>query len=147
MIKKTSTIESVLPENNEDKTNMADQTEEIFERRRKIPMKLVIPSLAVLLVTTIGISFYFYNKSSSNDVDQKEIAAVIAVVGELIVLPDEEPTLATVTDPEKLRDQPFFAKAKIGDKVLLYPIAKKIILYDPEVNKIIEAAVLNIETQ
>ena len=56
----------------------------------------------------------------------------------------EDPTVATVVDPERLRDQPFFANAKQGDKVLIYTNAKKAILYSPESNKIIEVAPVNI---
>lgn len=47
-------------------------------------------------------------------------------------------------DPEKLRDQPFFANAQRGDKVLIYANAKKAILYNPPSNKIIEVAPVNI---
>lgn len=68
-------------------------------------------------------------------------------VGKLMVLPeDETPTLATVTDAERLKDQPFFAKAKNGDKVLIYPNNRLAILYDPESNKILAVGTVNIGT-
>ena len=64
---------------------------------------------------------------------------------EFIVLPeDEQPTIATVSDPEVLKGQPFFAKAKKGFKVLIYANAKKSILYDPFENKVVETASMNI---
>lgn len=70
-----------------------------------------------------------------------EAEDTVARVGKLIVLPEgEDPTVATVTDPEKLRDQSFFANAKKGDKVLIYTRAKKAYLYDPSLNKLIEVA-------
>ena len=76
---------------------------------------------------------------------QDEAKKLVADVGRLIVLPtNEQPTIATVADPDKLRDQPFFANAKKGDKVLIYTNAKKAILYDPVENKIVEVAPLNI---
>lgn len=60
-------------------------------------------------------------------------------VGKLMVLPpDEDPAVVTVTDKEKLGGQPFFAGAKNGDKVLVFAKAKKAILYDPSANKIVE---------
>ena len=84
-------------------------------------------------------------KENPQQLAQEEATAVVERVGKLIVLPEgEQPTVATVTDPERLRDQPFFAKAKRGDKVLIYTNAKKAILYDPVGNKIVEAAPLNI---
>jgi hypothetical protein len=64
-------------------------------------------------------------------------------VGQLIVLPtDEQPTIATVSDLDKLKGQPFFAHAELGDKVFIYSGAKKAILYRPSTNKIIELAPL-----
>ena len=99
---------------------------------------------------TLGAAGYFYKqlshlKANPTQVVADETNAVLAKVGKLIVLPaDEQPTLATVTDPEKLRDQPFFASATKGDKVLIYANAKKAILYNPTENKIVEVAPINI---
>ena len=74
-----------------------------------------------------------------------EASQLLAEVGKLMVLPEnEQPTIATVTDLEKLKDQPFFAKAQVGDKVLIYTSAKKAILYRPTENKIIELAPLSV---
>ncbi len=68
-------------------------------------------------------------------------------MGRLITLPEgEEPTVATITDIEKLKDQTFFQKAKNGDKVIIYTNAKKAILYDPIARKIIDVAPVNIGT-
>jgi hypothetical protein len=72
----------------------------------------------------------------------------VAAVGKLIVLPtDEQPTLATVVDPSKLKNQPFFAQAQKGDQVLIYTNARKAILYSPTANKIVEVAPLIIGAQ
>lgn len=79
---------------------------------------------------------------------REETNLLVDEVGKLIVLPqDESPTIATVTDLEKLKSQPFFANAQIGDKVLIYARAQKAILYRPDQNKIIELAPLNTEIQ
>ena len=51
--------------------------------------------------------------------------------------------MATVSDPEKLKDQPFFAKAQKGDKVLIYSNSQKAILYSPTEDKIVEVAPIN----
>ncbi len=64
-------------------------------------------------------------------------------VGKLMVLPKEVPTIATVTDITKLKNQPFFANAKNGDRVLLYTQAKKAILYRPSIKKIIDVEPIN----
>jgi len=113
----------------------------------------VLGGLLVLLLISAGAAVYFYQQLSDlrgnpQDVAQKEVEAVITKVGKLIVLPEgETPTLATVSDPEALKSQPFFAKAAKGDKVLIYTNARKAILYNPESNKIVEVAPVNIGGQ
>ena len=109
--------------------------------------------LAAIVIVAFGSTYYFYGeysalKNNSDKQVQEETAKIIAQVGTLIVLPEGEmPTMATVADPEKLKDQPFFAKAKKGDRVLIYAKAKKAILYNPESNKIVEVAPINIGNQ
>lgn len=58
---------------------------------------------------------------------------------------DEKPTIATVTDITKVKDQPFFAHAQNGDKVLLFSKAGKAILYRPSTKKIIELAPIDLK--
>ena len=110
-------------------------------------------AVSILVVVTLaagGTAYYFYNEASAlkNDPDKiarEDTEKLVAKVSKLIVLPEgETPTIATVSDPEKLADQAFFAKAKKGDKVLIYASAKRAILYDDESNKIVEVAPINI---
>ncbi|MCR4274982.1 MAG: hypothetical protein NUW02_02960 [Candidatus Campbellbacteria bacterium] len=105
-----------------------------------------------VFVGALGVAFYFYRevatlKQNPQAVAEEEAEELVKVVGKLIILPkDEVPTIATVSDPEKLKDQPFFAKAKIGDKVLIYAKAQKAYLYDPIVNRILEVAPISVNT-
>jgi Flp pilus assembly protein CpaB len=111
------------------------------------PVNLILIIVTAASLVTAG---YFYTEvgrikanpqAELASVAASELKEVVAKVGRLVVLPtDEEPTLATVADPEKLKDQPFFANAKAGDKVLVYNQAQKAILYDPVQDKIIEIA-------
>ncbi|MDP2630898.1 MAG: hypothetical protein Q8P56_05845 [Candidatus Uhrbacteria bacterium] len=109
--------------------------------------------LTACVLVSGGLAIYFYKqaahlRSNLGDAAQAEVSEVeqlLAAVGKLIVLPEgETPTIATVSDLEKLKSQPFFVNAKNGDKVLIYTNAKKAILYDPVANKIIEVAPINI---
>jgi len=106
--------------------------------------------LVGVAVVAFGSAYYFYGQYSDlranpNKVAQEETAKVVAKISKLIVLPeDETPTLATVSDPEALKSQPFFAKAKKGDRVLIYANARKALLYNPESNRIVEVAPINI---
>jgi len=74
-----------------------------------------------------------------------ETRKIIDQVGQLVALPENEtPTVATITDVEKLKEQPFFANAQNGDKILIYTGVRKAILYRPTVNKVIEVAPVNV---
>ena len=100
-----------------------------------------------------GYSYSKYNNSQKEvkrlsnpqEAAKAQVSEAVAKVGQLVELPPSEtPTLATVNDPAKLKDQAFFANAKVGDQVLIYTQAKKAILYRPSTNKIIEIAPVNI---
>lgn len=67
----------------------------------------------------------------------KEVENLKGEVGALIPLPNEDPSIATVVDTQKLQGQPFFAQAQNGDKVLFYQNSNKKILYRPSENRII----------
>ena len=105
--------------------------------------------LVLITIASLSVAGYFYTQvqklsEGAPAATADELAEIIEKVGRLVVLPTkEQPTLATVSDPEQLKDQPFFAKAKKGDKVLVYSVAKKVILYDPVADKIVEVAPIN----
>lgn len=118
--------------------------------------QMVIAGFFLVLLASIGSSVYFYRNwqvektklANSADAGAKEARDLVAKVGKLMELPTgEEPTVARITDPTKLANQPFFAKAKKGDQVIIYANAKLAILYDPEVNKILNVAPVNIGNQ
>jgi uncharacterized membrane protein YcjF (UPF0283 family) len=130
--------------------------EEIKNPKKSFGRKFLITIIIIVVLGVVATSIYFainfYLKAQKLE-SQNQMAAVgvvenvISEVGKLIVLPtDEEPTVATISDAEKLRDQPFFAKAKNGDKVLIYTKAEKAILYDPVAKKIVEVAPLNMNS-
>lgn len=113
--------------------------------------KLVVPIAILVLAVIAGSGYYLYSQNQKSPSGQnppsaqEEVKGLVSEVGKLIDLPTgEDPTVATVTDIEKLKDQPFFANAKNGDKVLIYTQAKKAILYDPNSKKILEVAPVNI---
>lgn len=93
-------------------------------------------------------SVYVGKGSNAEQQAKDDLEKTVAAVGKLMVLPaDEEPTLATVSDPSKLEGQQFFTNAKAGDKMLIYTKLKKVILYSPEIGKIIEVGSLNLTNQ
>lgn len=119
-----------------------------------IPRKaLLILGIVTILLIALVPSYYFYSQYQKSQkllqnptlATQEEVKALIAKVSRLIELPtNEEPTVATVSDKEKIKDQAFFQKAENGDKVLIYTQGKKAILYRPSINKVIEVAPINL---
>lgn len=114
---------------------------------------LVVASLMLLLAAGGVLAYKEYDKvkkenQSLSDPEQSariESERVQREVASLIEVPtDEAPTIATVKDVGQLKNQPFYAKAQNGDRVLFYANAKKAILYRPSAKKIIEVATLNI---
>lgn len=76
-------------------------------------------------------------ESAPTEADAEQLVARVA---RLIELPGgEAPTVAAVTDLAPLSGQPFFERAKIGDIVLLFPQAKRAVLYDSVADRIVEA--------
>lgn len=115
------------------------------------------PVMVVLLAAAIGTAAYYVNRYHDSQNQVKKLASnptvtaqqqqqdLINKVGKLTVLPaGEAPTVATVTDISKLKDQAFFVNAQNGDKVLIYTQAKKAFLYRPSTNKIINIAPVNL---
>jgi hypothetical protein len=120
--------------------------------------KTILLAIAVvLLIGAAGTSYYFYSQYQSaqsklnnpNQAAQQETQSLINQMGKIIDLPaadikNGEPTMASVLDKTKLKDQPFFASAENGDKVLIYTKAKKAFLYRPSTGKIINVAPVTI---
>ena len=123
-----------------------------------VPKKVVGKNIqyiigAILIVAALVPSVYFYLQNrqaqarlaNPNLFATEETNKYIGQISKLMMLPTgETPTLATVNDKDKLKNQPFFANAENGDKVLIYTNAKKAILFRPSLNKIIDVAPINV---
>lgn len=107
------------------------------------PVVMVLAML-FLIATSIAGYFYYQYKHSAEVADTKEIEDLVEQIGQVMLLPEGMPTLATVTDREKLAEQPFFQKAENGDKVLIYSESGRAILYRPSQKKIVDVTVVNV---
>jgi hypothetical protein len=120
-------------------------------------MSKAVKFITVLVILGIisGLSFttyYFYSQyqkaqslvANPQEITKNEIADLVAKISVSMDLPAEQPTLATILEADKLKDQPFFINAQNGDKVLIYAEAKKAILYRPSTNKIVEVSPLSL---
>ena len=129
--------------------------EEENKKTSKFGLKTIAPIVAIILILAgIGGTYYFYTQNKKSQallkdptaVQQAETKEILKKLSEFMVLPtDEEPNVATVLDVNQLKDQPFFAQAQNGDKVIIYAKADKAILYRPATNKIVNVSSVNLE--
>lgn len=117
---------------------------------------IIVLGLPLMIAAAVAVGYLYLNlQQTKQELEQvkrdpqaaatKETNQLIEEVSKKIALPeDEQPTVATVTDKEKLKDQPFFAKAENNDKLLIYPNAKKVYLYRPSAEKVIEVGTINL---
>jgi hypothetical protein len=116
--------------------------------------KIVVSIIILIAIVAIVICLILLNRNpslgqaGSQAANAAEVEAVVNEISKVILLPTgETPTIATVSDPEPLKVQPFFTNAQKDDVVLLYAGAKKAILWRPSTKKIIEVSPLNIPTE
>lgn len=113
--------------------------------RPQLQKKHVVKFLGILLflgVTAAGGYYYWQYERVKKDptiIAQAETKFITGKISAFVDVPiDEQPSIATITDIEKLKDQSFFKKAKNGDKLIIYNKAQKAILYRPSENKIVD---------
>jgi hypothetical protein len=110
---------------------------------------LVVLSFLIITATAataLGFSLYAYRQMQvlqARPVPKPDDdASMIATIGKVMMLPDEKPTIISVTDRDKLQNQEFFKKALNGDKIIIYEGIRRIILYRPSTGLIVDVAPL-----
>jgi hypothetical protein len=116
---------------------------------RTSPQTITISCLVLASISLATGMLYFRSEAIQARRDpqrliQEESKRLVAEVGLIMRIPDEEPTIAVVTDPSVLKDQPFFSRAEAGMKVLIFTEARRAILYDPAGRKVVEVASFDI---
>jgi hypothetical protein len=78
-------------------------------------------------------------------ISEREARTLKGEVGKLIVLPQEEPVMALVTNADQLiAEQPFYQGVSNGDVLIIYPQARKAILYSYKNKKLINVGPVNV---
>ncbi|MEX0895393.1 MAG: LytR C-terminal domain-containing protein [Patescibacteria group bacterium] len=123
-----------------------------------IQNKLKIIIWLVLLIILLSVSIFLFigyrssqaelatlqARYSITDESLLEVERKLEIIDELAkiydVPSDETPSVAKVTNVDELKNEPFFAKAKNGDVVIVYQSIQKAILFDPLEKKILDVA-------
>lgn len=146
MAKKTARLtKSVKKTGIDPKKTVQPKNTDLTSKLNEFSKPIILGAIILVLAASYLIGKY-QNREDQTSYSQGEVAALVEKIDKIAVLPQgEEPTVATVTDIESLKENPFFENAKEGDKVLIYNRAKKAYLYDPMANKIVEISSINRE--
>lgn len=91
----------------------------------------------VVSVTMVAVVVWLFVRPGTS-VNLNDVGVVQQKIGEHYSLPaNEEPAMFTVTDKEQITTE-FLKIAQNGDKVLVYQGAKRIIIYRPSTDRIID---------
>lgn len=123
-------------------------------KKKKIASKILLVLGSIIIIGLLIATGYFAYQYSvlqktfgSQKASLEEAHKLTSEVGKLMLLPAETPTIATISDINKLKGQAFFQNAKNGDKILIYANAKEAILYRPQDHLIIGVAPVTIGGQ
>lgn len=99
----------------------------------------------LLLISLMGAGYLYYTFVLHPEKEVKSEEELLReTVGSKILLPEETPQIATVTDKTKLADQPFFKKAENGDKILIFTNSGRAVLYRPRIKKVIDTTTISL---
>lgn len=107
---------------------------------------LLVAGAAVIV---IGVLLLFLLPSGDiakdGKISESEAQKIKAEIVKLINTPQEEPVMALVTNADQLiTEQPFYQGVTNGDVLVIYPQARKAILFNPRTNKLVNVGPVNV---
>jgi hypothetical protein len=132
--------------------------DEYREKPKKKSPILTILLIVLFFALGIGAGYFAYDYLTSQGVldkindpeyvsqlQEQQIENTLADLREIMLLPDEQPTIATLVDIEALKEEnpEFYKNAKNGDLLVIY--SEKAILFREEEGKIINVAPVFLE--
>ncbi len=108
--------------------------------------RIAVLLLLVFLAAVVGYVVFIMLAPDKALTDKQQMEQVRSAVSKHIILPvGEDPTLATVTNKNDLKDEFLKKNADTGDKILIYYKSLKVIIYRPEIDKLIATGPLEID--
>lgn len=115
---------------------------------RKYFFWLLIITAVIILALVFEAGRYSVYRAHPELTSTEQASAILTNVGELIELPSEQPTMATINDAASAKQQqPFLTNALNGDILIVYPNAGEALLYRPSTNKLIAVGPVNAGAQ
>ena len=129
---------------------MDDQPKPTFLQRifRSIRLHSFLWLFIIITLIIFAIAFETGRWSVYNEHPElsstEQATAVLTKVSQLIQLPNEQPTMATINDAASAKKvQPFLSAAENGDILIVYTTAAEALLYRPSINKLIAVGPVN----
>jgi len=113
------------------------------EKLVKIRRIIAIVGLVIIVALAV-LSWFLFDKyqQALRSNPQTETSALMQRIGQVIALPPEQPTIATVLDRQKLSNKALADKAQNNDKLIIFPQAKRIILYRPDTQRVVDMLIV-----
>jgi hypothetical protein len=109
----------------------------------------------IMLILLMGLAFGFYQFQKINDANKlkneqaQQAKAVVndddivRAVSKLMLLPSEKPSVAVITDVANIKsEQPFFANAQDGDRILVY--SDRAVIYSVKNNLVVNTGPISL---
>lgn len=111
-------------------------------------LNFVMTLVGVLAISLLLLAFLASRNEVSRLKNNPLVSSdIVAQIPKIIDLPvEEQPTLVTVSDVEKLKGQSFFNRAENKDIVILYSKSQIAVLYRPSSSKIIQISPISSAT-
>jgi len=93
-----------------------------------------------IVLALIAVATYSLRHVTPEKVAAMQDARLLQSVGKLMIIPNEQPVVATINQADVLtKEQPFYAGSQNGDKLLIFPKSQKAIIYSPSRNVIVNS--------
>lgn len=114
-------------------------------RKNKLKIGLIAANVAIILGLAGTSAYLFFENRDLNEVlglsTEEKNTRLIEEVNQVYDLPDEEPVVAIVTDPEQFKTEyPTFENAQSGDYLLFFRKARLNVLYRQSEKRVVQTA-------
>lgn len=103
--------------------------------------KYILICIILTTIVILGGGYLLFLKSKQSN----DKTVIMKAVSEILVLPEGDPELMEVASEDVIKTQPFFKRAEVGDKVLVYMKEGTAILYSPKKHKIVNMGILRLD--
>ncbi len=108
-----------------------------MEPKKKRRVSKPVIALSTVSTLAIGASVFFYLQYATVHGEATKQQQIVDKIARAVELPDEKPTVVTVADKDRLTNKQLAAKVSNGDVLLIFANTKRLIVYRPASEKIV----------